>query len=168
MKAPPPRREMRLEIRPFTAADTGAVIDVWLRCGLLHPGNDPGKDIQRKLKVRPDLFLVGMIGATIVSTIMIGYEGHRGWINYLGVLPGHRRRGHARRMMEEAERLLRLEGCPKINLQVRNGNEAARLFYEGIGYSDSDTLGLGKRLEHDCWPGPAPSGPPSKRPCPGG
>jgi len=136
-------------IRPFAGADTDAVIEVWRRSGLLHPANDPRKDIARKLRVRPDLFLVGTVGGAIVATAMVGYEGHRGWINYLGVLPAHRRRGYARRLIGEAERLLRLEGCPKINLQVRQGNAAALSFYERVGYSGNGTVSLGKRLEED-------------------
>jgi ribosomal protein S18 acetylase RimI-like enzyme len=140
---------MTFTIRQFGVRDTDAVINIWLRCGLLHPNNDPRKDIQRKLKLRPDLFLVGLIGDETVATIMIGYEGHRGWINYLGVLPEHQRHGYARQMMEEAERLLRLEGCPKINLQVRTSNKSALSFYERIGFSDNQTLSLGKRLESD-------------------
>lgn len=140
---------MAFEIRPFTTGDSDAVIDVWRRSGLLHPDNDPGKDIKRKLRVRPDLFLVGTVGGSIVATIMIGYEGHRGWVNYLGVLPEHQRRGYARRMIGEAERLLRLEGCPKINLHVRTANTAALSFYERIGFSPNKVVSLGKRLERD-------------------
>ncbi len=136
-------------IRPFAPGDTEAVVEVWRRCGLLHPNNDPRKDIARKLKVRPDLFLVGTAGGVIVATAMAGYEGHRGWINYLGVLPEHRRRGHARRLLEEAERRLRLEGCPKINLQVRPDNAEALRFYERVGYSGAGIVSLGKRLEYD-------------------
>ena len=105
-------------IRPYVHADRDSVVDLWRRCGLVRPNNDPFKDIARKLKVRPDLFLVALLDNMIVGAVMIGYEGHRGWINYLGVCPNHRRRGIARQMMDEAERLLRLEGCPKINLQV--------------------------------------------------
>jgi ribosomal protein S18 acetylase RimI-like enzyme len=140
---------MPLQIRPFASEDTEAVIEVWRRSGLLHPNNDPAKDIRRKLRVRPDLFLVGTVGPAIVATVMIGYEGHRGWINYLGVLPEHQRRGHARRMMEEAERLLSLEGCAKINLQVRTANAAALSFYRTMGFSGDDVVSLGKRLERD-------------------
>jgi ribosomal protein S18 acetylase RimI-like enzyme len=140
---------MSFEIRPFASGDHDAVIGVWRRSGLLHPNNDPAKDIRRKLKVRPDLFLVGVAGGAVVATIMIGYDGHRGWVNYLGVLPEHQRRGYGRRLMEEAERLLRIEGCPKINLQVRTANKAALSFYDRIGFSDNDTVSLGKRLEQD-------------------
>jgi ribosomal protein S18 acetylase RimI-like enzyme len=136
-------------IRRFAIGDADAVMNVWRRSGLVHPSNDPWKDIQRKLRVRADLFLVGTIGGAVVATVMIGYEGHRGWINYLGVLPGHRRRGYARQLMGEAERLLQLEGCPKINLQVRATNAGAVSFYEGVGYSDDKVVSLGKRLDPD-------------------
>ncbi len=80
---------------------------------------------------------------------MIGYEGHRGWINYLAVSPDLQRHGYGRRMMEEAERLLRAEGCPKINLQVRTSNAKVVSFYKAIGFIQDDVISLGKRLEHD-------------------
>jgi ribosomal protein S18 acetylase RimI-like enzyme len=136
-------------IRPYTQADRDPVVNLWRRCGLVRPNNDPFKDIARKLKVRPDLFLVALIGDTIVGSVMVGYEGHRGWINYLGVCPNHRRRGIGRLMMEEAERLLRLERCPKINLQVRASNAEVLAFYRAIGYLQDDVVSLGKRLEPD-------------------
>jgi ribosomal protein S18 acetylase RimI-like enzyme len=136
-------------IRPYLHADRDLVVDLWQRCGLVRSNNDPFKDIARKLKVRPDLFLVALLDNTIVGTVMVGYEGHRGWINYLGVCPNHRRRGIARQMMDEAERLLRLEGCPKINLQVRTSNTEVLAFYRAIGYLPDDVVSLGKRLEPD-------------------
>ena len=122
---------------------------LWRRCGLARPNNDPDKDIARKLKVRPDLFLVGEVNHKIVAVAMIGYEGHRGWVNYLGVCPEHRRRGYARLMLAEAERLLLAEGCPKINLQVRASNAEAVQFYKAIGYLPDDVLSFGKRLIPD-------------------
>jgi len=139
----------RFEIRAFSRPDTDAVIEVWRLSGLQRPSNDPHKDIARKLKVRPDLFLVGVLDGVIVATAMAGYEGHRGWINYLGVLPKYQRRGYARQMLAEAERLLRLEGCPKINLQVIASNASAIAFYGKLGFTQDPVLSFGKRLEHD-------------------
>ena len=136
-------------IRPYETPDESAVIDLWHRCGLVRPWNDPGKDIARKLHVRPDLFLVGVIDQTIIATAMAGYEGHRGWINYLAVAPEHRRAGIARQIMNEAERLLREAGCPKINLQVRSTNKEAIEFYRAIGYSIDDVVSMGRRLVQD-------------------
>ncbi len=138
-----------MEIRPFEPADEAAVVALWQRCDLTRPWNDPHKDIRRKLHVNPELFLVGVLDGQVVATAMAGYDGHRGWINYLGVAPEHRRKGLARRIMEEAERRLRALGCPKINLQVRTSNREAVAFYRRIGFAPDDVLSLGKRLEND-------------------
>lgn len=99
-----------MQIRPYQAKDETAVVELWRRCGLIRPVNDPGKDIRRKLQVSPDLFLVGVEGPEIVATVMAGYEGHRGCINYVAVSPEHQRKGFGRQIMEEAERLCRRSG----------------------------------------------------------
>lgn len=138
-----------MNIRHFQASDEHAVVTLWEACGLVRPWNDPHKDIARKLNVQPELFLVGLEGERVVGTVMVGYEGHRGWINYLAVSPDHQGRGLGRRLMDEAEQRLRAVGCPKINLQVRSGNEAVRQFYESIGYSLDEVVSFGKRLERD-------------------
>lgn len=138
-----------MHIRPFHPADEPAVVALWDRCGLIRPWNDPHRDIRRKLAVRPDLFLVAELDDAVVGTVMAGYDGHRGWINYLGVDPACRRRGVGRALMAEAERLLRLDGCPKINLQVRTANTEAIEFYRRIGFVMDDVVSLGRRLEHD-------------------
>ena len=118
-------------------------------CGLVVPWNNPHKDIQRKLKVNQELFLVACESDRIIATIMAGYEGHRGWVNYLAVHPDHQGTGVGRRMMDEAENLLRAAGCPKINLQVRSTNSGVIEFYKRIGYKVDDVVSLGKRLEPD-------------------
>jgi ribosomal protein S18 acetylase RimI-like enzyme len=138
-----------MHIRPYRAADEVAVVELWESSGLTRPWNDPHKDIGRKLAVRPEWFLVGEDNGVIVATAMVGYDGHRGWVYYLGVAPGHRRLGYGRAMMAEAERLLRAEGCPKLNLQVRTGNAEAVAFYENLGFGLDAVIGMGKRLEHD-------------------
>jgi ribosomal protein S18 acetylase RimI-like enzyme len=143
-----------MEIRPFQTGDQDAVIALWQRCGLTRPWNDPVKDIRRKLRVRPDFFLVGVLDGAVVATAMVGYDGHRGWIYYLGVAPELQRRGLGRAIMAEAERLLRQAGCPKINLQVRSTNLAVIEFYKSLGFTPDEVVGLGKRLEQD-GPGPA-------------
>ena len=138
-----------LNIRAFEVADEADVVRLWYACDLVVPWNDPAKDIQRKLHVQRDLFLVGFSNARLVATVMCGYEGHRGWINYLAVAPEHRRRGFGRRMMEAAEAGLRELGCPKINLQVRRSNEQAVNFYRSLGFIQDESISLGKRLLHD-------------------
>jgi len=138
-----------LLIRRYEPADEEAVIALWKSCGLTVPHNNPHKDIQRKLRVNPEWFLIGEENGVIISSCMAGYEGHRGWINYLAVAPHGQRRGIATQMMHEAERLLREAGCPKINLQVRSSNASAIRFYESIGFKQDQVFSLGKRLESD-------------------
>ncbi|PWU08285.1 MAG: GNAT family acetyltransferase [Verrucomicrobia bacterium] len=145
----PITKSSKLKIRRFHPDDEPAVISLWQRCNLIRAWNDPSKDIRRKLKVRPDLFLLGLLNGEIVASVMAGYEGHRGWLNYLAVHPDHQRRSYARAIVEEAERLLRKAGCPKINLQVRTSNLGAVEFYRKIGYVMDEVVSMGKRLEQD-------------------
>jgi len=140
---------MNIEIRPFEPRDEEAVVQLWTDCGLVVPWNNPHRDIQRKLKVQADMFLVACLDVKVIASVMAGYDGHRGWINYLAVHPQHRRAGIAKRMMDEAEGLLRAIGCPKINLQVRSTNAAVIEFYKHIGFETDDVVSLGKRLQPD-------------------
>jgi ribosomal protein S18 acetylase RimI-like enzyme len=139
----------KMVIRQFQLEDEAAVISLWQCCDLIRPWNDPHKDIRRKLGVRPDLFLVGVLDGRIVACVMAGYEGHRGWLNYLAVAPEHQRHGLARAIVAEAERLLHAAGCPKISLQIRTSNHGVIEFYRRLGFSVDDVVSMGKRLEHD-------------------
>lgn len=136
-------------IRSFSLVDQDSVIALWHACGLARPNNNPAKDIARKLKVNPELFLVGEVAGKIVGTVMVGYEGHRGWINYLGVLPEYQGQGFGQQLMARAEVLLGERGCPKINLQVRLLNTKVIAFYEALGFRLDQVVSLGKRLEPD-------------------
>lgn len=136
-------------LRTYQNTDEEAVIALWHACGLVVPQNNPKRDIVRKLRVNPELFLVGDLDGKIIATCMAGYEGHRGWINYLAVAPEHQRKGFAREIMQHAESLLREAGCPKINLQVRSTNAAVIAFYEQLGFQIDAVTSLGKRLVSD-------------------
>jgi ribosomal protein S18 acetylase RimI-like enzyme len=138
-----------IEIRSYEPSDEIHVVRLWDECGLVVPWNSPNRDIHRKLDVQPEMFLVGRLAGKIIATVMAGYDGHRGWINYLCVHPDHRRTGIGRRMMDEAEILLREAGCPKINLQVRSTNTNVIEFYRKIGFKADDVTSFGKRLKPD-------------------
>ena len=138
-----------MDIRAFQSSDQPAVILLWEKCDLVRPWNDPAKDIRRKLEIQPEMFIVGVLTEELVATAMAGYEGHRGWINYLAVAPEHQGKGFGRAIMAEAEKLLEQAGCPKVNVQVRESNSSAIEFYQRIGYRIDDVVGLGKRIEHD-------------------
>ena len=136
-------------IRQYHNDDEKDVIDLWSECGLIAPQNNPKLDIERKLRVNPEWFLVGELEGKIVATCMAGYEGHRGWINYLAVAQQHQRKGYATQIMQEAEGILRKAGCPKINLQIRTTNTGVIGFYKAIGYGFDNVVSMGKRLECD-------------------
>ncbi|WP_093552850.1 GNAT family acetyltransferase [Pseudoduganella namucuonensis] len=136
-------------VRPYEESDQSRVIALWRDCGLTRPWNDPSKDIARKLNVQRELFLVGVVEGRLVATAMAGFDGHRGWINYLAVAPDHRAQGHASALMSHIEALLVEAGCPKINLQVRSSNAEAIEFYRRIGYAQDDVVSYGKRLIPD-------------------
>jgi ribosomal protein S18 acetylase RimI-like enzyme len=139
----------RLIVREYRETDLEAVVALWQECGLVVPQNNPRRDIERKLRVDSDLFLVGLVSNRLAATVMGGYEGHRGWINYLAVSPAYQRRGYGQQIMAAVESRIRQKGCPKINLQVRAGNAAVIDFYRAIGYQDDRVIGLGKRLAFD-------------------
>jgi ribosomal protein S18 acetylase RimI-like enzyme len=138
-----------MKLRAFQPGDETTVVALWHECGLTRPWNDPHADIARKLTEQPELFLVGAVGAELVATAMVGFDGHRGWVYYLAVSPRHRRRSYGRSLMREAERLLLERGCPKLNLQVRSSNVGAIEFYRRLGYVQDDVVSLGRRLIDD-------------------
>ena len=139
----------RLAIRPYHPYDETVVIALWQRCDLTRPWNNPKLDIERKMQVDPELFLVGEIDGEIVASVMGGYEGHRGWINYLAVDPVYQRQGIGREMMEAVEEKIQALGSPKINLMIRTGNTAVIEFYKSIGYRMDEVVSMGKRLVED-------------------
>ena len=138
-----------MQIRPYLEADEQAVVNLWQVCELTRPWNNPQRDIARKLEVQRELFLVGEIDGRIVASVMAGYDGHRGWINYLAVHPDFQRRRVASELMEAAQAVLLELGCPKINLQVRLSNESAVGFYKSIGYAQDEVVSFGKRIIPD-------------------
>lgn len=140
---------MSMKIRTYNPADAGSIIDLWKRCGLVVPQNDPWADLERKVRTNPEQLLVGVVDGQVIATVMAGYEGHCGWINYAAVHPDHRRKGYGKQMMQAAEEALAAVNCPKINLQVRKSNEQVVAFYQSLGYQTDDVVSLGKRLVDD-------------------
>ena len=133
-------------VRPYQPTDEEQVVALWHDCQLVVPWNDPKEEIERKMQVQPELFLVGVVGERVAATVMAGYDGHRGWLYALAVAPDRQRQGLGRRMVEEAEARLRALGCRKVNLQVRASNTEVVAFYERLGFSVEDRVSLGKRL----------------------
>ena len=138
-----------MHIRPYQDSDQDAVIALWQECGLVVAHNDPRKDIARKLAVGRELFLVGETEGKVVASVMGGYDGHRGWVNYLAVSPDHQRKSYGTLLMRALEKMLLERGCPKLNLQIRRTNESLISFYNSIGYGEDAVVSMGKRLIPD-------------------
>jgi len=135
-----------LHIRPYQPADRQALIALWRACDLVVPWNDPDRDLDAKLAWQPELLLVGLLDGRLVATVMAGYEGHRGWLNYLAVHPDYQQSGLGRAIVSAAEARLEALGCQKINLQVRESNAAVIAFYRRLGYTVDAVVSLGKRM----------------------
>lgn len=136
-------------IRSFALGDEAEVIALWRACGLVRPWNDPVRDILRKRAVQPELFLVAERDGGLIGTAMAGYDGHRGWVNYLAVAPEHQGRGIGRALLAAVEARLVALGCPKVNVQIRADNALAQGFYTRLGYRRDEVVSFGKRLLRD-------------------
>lgn len=139
----------QIVVRDFCPEDADAVIALWDVCGLLRPWNDPRMDIARKLTDGSGAFWVATSGSDLVAVVMVGYDGHRGSINYLAVAPGYQLTGIGARLMHQAEGFLIERGCPKVSFCVRKDNDAVLAFYDGLGYAVDVVHFLGKRLIPD-------------------
>lgn len=132
-------------------ADQDAVIGLWRDCALTRSWNDPETDFRQAIENATSDILMLVEIDILIATVMVGFDGHRGWVYYLAVHPDHRRRGLGKQMMEAAETWLRDLAAPKIQLMVRSDNDEAIAFYEALGLERQDVATLGKRLDdHRC------------------
>ena len=130
-----------------TIGDRDAVIDLWRACGLTRPWNNPEADFELALASESSAILTLADGSALVATVMVGFDGHRGWVYYLAVDPKRQKQGLGRNLMAMAEDWLKARDCPKIQLMVRDDNADARAFYEAIGYELQDVVTIGRRLD---------------------
>lgn len=124
-----------LTIRPATADDEKSVIALWQACGLVVPHNDPAADFRFAKSGPSSDVLVGVNeSGRIVGSVMVGHDGHRGWLYYVAADPDARGEGIGRKMVSVAEDWLRERGVRKVQLLIRETNVAVAKFYERIGY----------------------------------
>jgi ribosomal protein S18 acetylase RimI-like enzyme len=136
-----------LTIAPIGDADIADVIALWQRCGLTRPWNDPAGDIALARKSENAAMLVGRDGSGIVASVLVGHDGHRGWVYYVAVDPDCRHRGYGRLIMDAAEGWLRGRGIEKLQLMVRSDNSQVQTFYQSLGYFEQERIVFAKWLD---------------------
>lgn len=135
-----------MRIRPFEESDRPAVIELWRACNLTRPWNDPDTDISFCLDASSATLLVGEETGAILGTVMVGHDGHRGWVYYLATEPSRQRQGIGRLLMQAAEAWALKRGVPKLMLMVRPENASVRSFYERLGYGEEPRIIFSRKL----------------------
>ena len=136
-----------MHITDVTAADLEAVTTLWAEAGLTRPWNPPATDLGRALDGTTSTVLGAFHDDRLVGTVMVGHDGHRGWVYYLAVTVDERGTGLGRRLMAAAEAWLVERGAVKLQLMVRETNTAVTGFYDRLGYADAEVRVLAKRLD---------------------
>ena len=136
-----------LSIAPIEDDDVASVVALWERCGLTRPWNDPAADIALARRGDNAAVLVGRDGCNIVASVMVGHDGHRGWVYYVSVDPDCRGKGFGRIIMTAAEQWLRERGILKLMLIVRRDNAKVQAFYETLDYAEQERILYAKWLD---------------------
>jgi ribosomal protein S18 acetylase RimI-like enzyme len=136
-----------LSIAAIEDADIATIIALWRRCGLTRPWNDPAADIALARKGPDAAVLAGRDGSGIVASVLVGHDGHRGWVYYVAVDPDVRQKGYGRVIMDAAEDWLRGRGIEKLQLMVRPDNAQVQAFYQKLGYVEQQRIVYAKWLD---------------------
>ena len=135
-----------LVFRALEDNDIEAVVALWQSCGLTRQWNDPRKDINFARGKANSEILVGLSETRVVSSIMVGHDGHRGSFYYLAVDPEFQRRGIGAATIRAGEQWLKERGVWKVNLLVRQDNMDVKAFYEELGYEVNAVMSMGQRF----------------------
>ena len=137
---------MNINIKTATIKNTQSIIEIWEEVKLVRSWNNPNDDIENALSTLTSTILLLCSENQIIGTVMVGYDGHRGWIYYLAVRTELQKQGYGKKMVQEAENWLRAKNVPKVNLMIRNTNEQVKGFYQAIGYKDDEVITMAKWL----------------------
>ncbi|MGE0260353.1 MAG: GNAT family acetyltransferase [Alphaproteobacteria bacterium] len=136
-----------IAIRPYRDMDESAVVALWEACGLTRPWNPPCADIALLRRSGHGEILVACREGGVIGSVMVGHDGHRGWVYYLAVAPSRRRGGLGGRLMHAAEAWLRERGIRKIELMIRDTNAAVTEFYARLGYGREPVIVMSRWLD---------------------
>jgi ribosomal protein S18 acetylase RimI-like enzyme len=138
-----------MNIRELGESDREKVTDLWREVDLVRPWNDPDGDFLSAVAGTTSAVLGAEREGVLEGTVMVGFDGHRGWLYYVAVRPLAQRRGIGRALTRRGEEWLEERGAKKVQLMVRRGNDAPRLFYEELGYEASDVTVFQKWLTRE-------------------
>ena len=141
-----------IKIRAAGDRDIEDIVSLWHAAGLTVPHNDPYEDILFCRASRHGAVLLGTVGGVIVASVLVGHDGHRGWIYYVAVDPDHQGQGHDASILAAGEAWLTTRGVPKAQLIIRETNTRVRAFYDAHGYAEEPRLIMSKRfIDHTGW-----------------
>jgi ribosomal protein S18 acetylase RimI-like enzyme len=143
-----------MKIQTLPVAHYDDAVALWHDVGLTRPWNAPEADLRTAMSGDSSTVLALLDGDALLGTAMVGHDGHRGWVYYLAVSPAAQGRGLGRRLMRACEDWVSAQGIPKLNLMVRTDNAAVRAFYDRLGYTESEVVVLGRRLDPRSGPEP--------------
>jgi len=138
---------MRLTIRPAAPEDEPSVVELWRTCDLVASYNDPNADFRfARAGVCSDVLIGKDEIGHICGSVMVGHDGHRGWLYYVASTPRARSSGIGRQMVQAAEEWLRQRGVVKVQLLVRETNTKVVSFYEHLGFEVAPRVVMSKWL----------------------
>jgi ribosomal protein S18 acetylase RimI-like enzyme len=142
-----PAEAQALIVTSIEDGDIPEVVGLWQRCGSTRPWNDPAADIALARREANSTVLLGRHKGSLVASVLVGHDGHRGWAYYVTVDPNHRFNGLGRAIMSAAEEWLRMRGIEKLQLMVRPDNDKVRAFYQSLGFFEQERVVFAKWLD---------------------
>jgi len=123
-------------IRELRGSDYEQLLALWRRTGQrINPaGRESPEAIGRLLEAMGPFMLVAEDGDRLVGVALGSHDGYEGFINRVAVDAEHRRRGLARRLIDEAERRLADKGIRKTVVIVDEASQGSIEAFRRMGY----------------------------------
>jgi ribosomal protein S18 acetylase RimI-like enzyme len=137
-----------MSTRRATHEDESEVVALWLACELVTNYNDPSNDFHFAISgTSSDVLVNEDVTGKINGSVMVGHDGHRGWLYYVAAAPHVRGTGLGRKMVFAGEQWLRQLGVVKAQLLVREANTKVLSFYEHLGFEVAPRVVMGKLVK---------------------